>query len=68
MRSSDYYLHHQRLIEEQLAGHPRGELVAGHKKDLVLTNRLWWRRDRVAIYGWHQGRGQPIQPLSRAAA
>jgi hypothetical protein len=38
-------------------------IVAGHKKDVVLTERLAEASDRVAIYGWHQLNGQPIQPL-----
>jgi len=41
-----------------------GVLTAGHKKDLVITNRLWRFPDRVAIYGWHRGIDEPIQPLS----
>lgn len=64
MRSSAYYMQHQRIIEEQLAGLPRGGLVAGHKKDVVLSNRLRTRPDRIAIYGWHRETGDAIQPLS----
>lgn len=64
MRSSAYYLKHQELIEAQRAGHALGELVAGSKKDLVLTGRLHAKPGRVAIYGWHRGSGDPIQPLS----
>ncbi len=65
MSSSSYYATHNRAIEEQLDGHGgAGRLVAGHKKDLVLTNRLWTRRARVAIYGWHLRRDRVIQPLS----
>lgn len=41
----------------------RGQLVAGHKKDVVLTNKLLERKDKVAIYGWHQANGEPIQQL-----
>jgi hypothetical protein len=41
-----------------------GELIAGDKKDLVLTNRLRTHLDRVAIYGWHTDNGKPIQSLS----
>ena len=66
MRSNAYYLDHQRRIREQrLALHaPLGTLIAGQKKDLVVSNRLWRRAGRVAIYGWHRGAGTPIQPLS----
>ncbi len=65
MRSSDYYLRHQRMTEAQRAGRPLGELVSGHKKDVVLTTRLRHYLDRIAIYGWQRRGGDPIQPLSR---
>jgi hypothetical protein len=66
MRSNAYYWGHQRRIHEQrLALHaPLGMLMAGQKKDLVVSNRLWRKTGRVAIYGWHRGNGTPIQPLS----
>ena len=64
MRSSAYYLKHQRLIEKQRADCPLGELTSGHKKDIVITNRLSRKTDRIAIYGWHWLSGKPIQPLS----
>jgi hypothetical protein len=66
MRSTAYFWHHQGRIREQwlARGTHLGALIAGQKKDLVLTNRLRQRPDRVAIYGWHTGEGQPIQPLS----
>lgn len=64
MRSSAYYIRHQELIDQQRAGVPPGTLVAGHKKDVVLTNRLAAKADRIAIYGWHRKKGDPIQPLS----
>ncbi|MFH1312654.1 MAG: hypothetical protein ABIJ00_05450 [Candidatus Eisenbacteria bacterium] len=63
MRSSEYYVRHNQLIEEQRRGRPLGELVAGHKKDVVLSNRLLGP-ERIAIYGWHRKNGEPIQPLS----
>jgi len=43
--------------------HPPGALVAGHKKDVVLSARLAGVTNKVAIYGWHQTNGVPIQPL-----
>ena len=66
MRSTDYYCHHNRMIAEQRVelGVTPGVLTAGHMKDLVITNRLWRFPDRVAIYGWHKGIDDPIQPLS----
>lgn len=51
----------QRLA--QIAAHPLGELVAGDKKDIVITARLTNSPGRVAIYGWHQTNGVAIQPL-----
>jgi hypothetical protein len=64
MMSNDYYRRHHEAIESQRAGRSTGELVAGHKKDVVITKRLAQRPDRVAIYGWHRLDGRPIQPLS----
>ncbi len=58
------FVQHHRLIEAQRAGKPLGELVAGIKKDVVVTNRLAEKPKRVAIYGWHKLDGVPIQPLN----
>jgi hypothetical protein len=60
----DYYRRHNETVLRQLGSRGGGQLVAGHKKDVVLTNRLCRQRRRVAIYGWHRGEGRPIQPLS----
>ena len=66
MRSTEYYWTHNGLIEHQAhaLGTRSGDLVSGHKKDVVITNRLNANVGRIAIYGWHRGPGQPIQPLS----
>jgi len=48
---------------EQLKAHPLGSLVAGHQKDVVVCAKLASAPGRVAIYGWHQTNGVPIQPL-----
>ena len=66
MRSTAYYwTHNQKINKQSLSlGHALGGLVAGHKKDVVLSNRLARKHGRVAIYGWHRGSGRPIQPLS----
>lgn len=47
----------------ELSAHPLGALVAGHKKDVVLSDRLANAPGKVAIYGWHKTNGAPIQPL-----
>ena len=57
------FLQHHGIIEEQLAGRGRRHLVAGIKKDVVVTTTLQERPNRVAIFGWHYLTGQPIQPL-----
>jgi hypothetical protein len=58
------FLMHNRMIEEQISGQYLGELRAGQKKDVVITNRLNEKPNRVAIYGWHFPSGEPIQPLT----
>jgi hypothetical protein len=66
MRSTEYYRIHNEKIEEQsrTLGITPGALVSGHKKDVVITNRLARNPGRIAIYGWHRSDGAPIQPLS----
>ncbi|MCC7474712.1 MAG: hypothetical protein IT425_04910 [Pirellulales bacterium] len=58
------FVEHNRLIETQRGGQPLGLLVAGIKKDIVLTPRIFEKPRRLAIYGWRQPNGQPIQPLT----
>lgn len=66
MSSTNYFLRHNATVQGQMrqSGARLGQLVSGHKKDLVLTNRLQANPGRVAIYGWHQRNGRAIQPLS----
>ncbi len=59
---STFYQHHQ-TVEQQRAGQPLGLLIGGIKKDVVITPQLLTLTGRVAIYGWHQLNGTPIQPL-----
>jgi len=56
---------HNALVEKQLAG-AHTELVSGQKKDVVISNELAKNPGKVAIYGWHQLNGKPIQGLSTA--
>mgnify|MGYP000957574086 CR=1 FL=1 len=65
MTKNEFYTEHQRLVEEKCrkARHQNGMLIAGHKKDVIITNFLNSHKDSVVIYGWHDSRngGKPIQ-------
>jgi hypothetical protein len=58
------FLQHHNLIQSQLKYSKASQFVSGIKKDVVISRKLSERPDRVAIYGWHQSNGEPIQPLS----
>lgn len=58
------YYRHQATIQAQIGRRPPRGLLAGHKKDIVVSNKLLAQPKRVAIYGWHQLNGRAIQPLS----
>jgi hypothetical protein len=55
--------HHHLIIEGQRKG--QKGLIAGIKKDVVISGKITsdHRPNRVAIYGWHNQDGKPIQPL-----
>jgi len=58
---------HEQMLRTTFAnaGVQVGQLVGGHKKDVAITPLLYSSQypNRVAIYGWHQLNGSPIQPL-----
>ena len=60
------FLKHHEMIQAQMREKSArmGLLVAGVKKDVVLSRRLAERAGRVAIFGWHFSNGRAIQPLS----
>ena len=58
------FAEHNAIIEKQRNGKPLGLLVIGIKKDIVLTPRIFEKPQRLAIYGWRQLDGKPIQPLT----
>lgn len=64
MTSIDYYIDHNRTVNSQIASRINSGLIAGHKKDIVVSNKLLQKKNRVAIYGWHRTNGKAIQPLS----
>lgn len=61
------FVMHNNDIEQQLKNaHAKlGQLIAGTKKDVVLSNTIIdpKRPNHVVIYGWHKLDGKPIQPL-----
>lgn len=67
MTSLAVMLEHQRKLDKQradaLGRFPWGTLVAGHKKDLVVSSKLSTTSGKVAIYGWHRGPNDVVQPL-----
>jgi hypothetical protein len=58
------FAEHHQIIEGQRGDKPLGLLVTGIKKDIVLTPRIFEKPRRLAIYGWRQPSGEPIQPLT----
>ena len=67
MTTVPVFSQHTMKVREQRdaarVAYPFGTLVAGHKKDVVITPRLETTPDRVAIYGWQRSDGTAIQPL-----
>ncbi|SDL16424.1 hypothetical protein SAMN05421823_104540 [Catalinimonas alkaloidigena] len=69
MTSVTVLVQHNAMVQAQrdssLRQAPLGQLVAGHKKDVVLSDRMVNARGnvRVVIYGWHRPNGKAIQPL-----
>lgn len=63
-RDSSVTMWQHNLIIEGLRKGRKG-LIAGIKKDVVISGKILGdgRPNRVAIYGWHQLNGKPIQPL-----
>lgn len=59
------FILHNNQIETQkaAAGGTNGILLAGIKKDVILSNRMDGHPDKVVIYGWHKSGGIPIQPV-----
>lgn len=67
MTTTAYFTKHNAIIGSQLKnlGVQEPVFVAGHKKDVVQTNKLKKKPGAIAIYGWHRlENGRPIQPLS----
>lgn len=67
MMGTERFYEHHALIEKQRAqrgGLTPQELVAGQKKDLVVSNKLAEFPGAVCIFGWDSPDGKVIQPVS----
>lgn len=62
MRSVKKFSEHNQKIEQARAG--KSGLITGHKKDVVISNKLFNYPHNVAIYGWFYLSGKPIQDLN----
>lgn len=56
---------HNDQIDRQIseASGRKGQLVAGIKKDVILSRDIALKPGKVVIYGWHNPGGKPIQPV-----
>lgn len=63
MTTVPVFIQHNELVLKQRKQQPRGGLVAGHKKDVVIAKQILTAPGKVAIYGWHKPDDKPIQPL-----
>lgn len=68
MTTVPVFMTHSAMVRAQrnqyLERYPLGALVAGNKKDVVISNKMVKDGNlRVVIYGWHQPNGKAIQPL-----
>lgn len=66
MLSLKRYIDHDKRVNATISKlkYDHSDLLAGHKKDVILSNRLQHRQKQVAIFGWHQENGKPIQTTS----
>jgi hypothetical protein len=51
-------------LKPYLISHNKGELTAGNKKDIIISNKIYTEKTpKVVIYGWHKLNGLAIQPV-----
>lgn len=62
MSGNGYYLRHDQLIRRQLGDeNGQSKMVAGHKKDLILSKFALDHPDRLDFYGFFDKNGRRIQ-------
>jgi hypothetical protein len=67
--STAAYDEHSREIQKKFGTTIRpGQLVSGHKKDVVLSQRLHAQPAKIAFHGFYDSNGYPFQPCYGGAA
>lgn len=64
MQNVPAFIKNNNKIEAVRAGQALGKLVAGHKKDVIISETLLTFTNNVAIYGWFYANGKVIQNLN----
>jgi hypothetical protein len=60
MTSVKTLMNHNAVIEKQRAGR-NFNIIAGHKKDIIIHSKLLTYTNNICIYGWHYPDGKPLQ-------
>jgi hypothetical protein len=62
--STSSYVEHSEAIRAKMADAKikPGELVAGHKKDVVIAQRLHTDSNKIAFHGFYDAQGYPHEP------
>lgn len=72
MTTVQAFAQHNGMVKTQRNGfippYYLGALVAGDKKDVIISNLIYSTANRVIIYGWHTSIGNPIQPMTNVHA
>lgn len=67
MTTVPVFLNHTDSIKNQLSARKidrdKTNLLAGHKKDVIISNFINKKPRNVVIYGWHKSIKNPIQPV-----
>src|SRR5262249_49246688 len=61
MDGNGFYLKHNRIINRQLGAHAQDSLIAGQKKDIILSKYAASHSDKLDFYGLFDGSGNAIQ-------
>lgn len=64
MVTDETFEKHNKVVSKQLKKVPKNTIKSGQKKDIILSNKLLEKQNRIAIYGWHRNNGKAIQPVS----